>query len=66
MTRAVCQAVHIDLVIQKVLKGLAMPTGDLPREAGWPEGFDVRMDGVDVAFRAHVRRRHAMIAEAAA
>jgi len=27
---------------------------DLLREAGQPEGFDVRMDCVDVAFREHV------------
>jgi len=77
--RAVYQAINIDLVIQKVLKGLATPTGDLLapepgaplpaaprprydpvrardllREAGYPEGFDVRMDCVNVAFREHV------------
>ena len=78
--RAVYQAVNIDLVIQKVLKGLAAPTGELLapesgsaapaaaprprydpvrarellREAGYPEGFDVRMDCVNVAFREHV------------
>jgi len=78
--RAVYQAVNIDLVIQKVLKGLASATGDLLapeagvppiapaarlrydpvqarellREAGYPEGFDLRMDCVNVAFREHV------------
>jgi peptide/nickel transport system substrate-binding protein len=78
--RAVYQAINIDLVIQKVLKGLAMPTGELlspeldapvaataPRlrfdpvrsrellkEAGYPEGFDLTMDCVNVAFREHV------------
>ena len=78
--RAVYQAVNIDLVIQKVLKGLATPTGDLLspefgtpaavngprlrfdpvrsrellREAGYPDGFDLTMDCVNVAFREHV------------
>jgi peptide/nickel transport system substrate-binding protein len=77
--RAVYQAVNIDLVIQKVLKGLAAPTGDLLapdagapaaaaprlrydpvharellREAGYPDGFDLTMDCVNVAFREHV------------
>ena len=78
--RAVYQAINIDLVIQKVLKGLAMPTGDLLspefdapvavngprlrydpvharellREAGYPGGFDLTMDCVNVAFREHV------------
>ena len=78
--RAVYQAINIDLVIQKVLKGLAAPTGDLLapefgapvgvsgprlrfdpvharellREAGYPDGFDLTMDCVNVAFREHV------------
>ena len=78
--RAVYQAINIDLVIQKVLKGLATATGDLLapefgapveaagprlrydpvharellREAGYPEGFDLSMDCVNVAFREHV------------
>lgn len=77
--RAVYQAINVDLVIQKVLKGLAMPTAemlapeagsapataqrprydpvrarDLLREAGYPDGFDLRMDCVNVAFREHV------------
>jgi peptide/nickel transport system substrate-binding protein len=78
--RAVYQAINIDLVIQKVLKGMATPTGallspafsgptggnpqrprydpvhsrDLLREAGYPDGFDVTMDCVNVAFREHV------------
>ena len=77
--RAVYQAINIDLVIQKVLKGLATPTGELIaaefgatpataprlrydpvharellREAGYPDGFDVPMDCVNVAFREHV------------
>ena len=78
--RAVYQAINIDLVIQKVLKGLATPTGELlapefgapapvmgPRlrydrvrasellhEAGYPDGFDLTMDCVNVAFREHV------------
>ena len=78
--RAVYQAVNIDLVIQKVLKGLAVPTGDLLapeigapanvggprlrydpvaarallREAGYPDGFDLTMDCVNITFREHV------------
>ena len=78
--RAVYQAINIDLVIQKVLKGLATATGDLLapefggpaeaagprlrydpvharellREAGYPEGFELTMDCVNVAFREHV------------
>jgi peptide/nickel transport system substrate-binding protein len=78
--RAVYQAINIDLLIQKVLKGLATPTGDLLapefgaqgalsgprlrfdplrsrellREAGYPQGFDLTMDCVNVAFREHV------------
>ena len=78
--RAVYQAINIDLVIQKVLKGLATPTGDLLspdfgapvavngprqrydpvqarellRQAGYPDGFDLTMDCVNVAFREHV------------
>jgi len=78
--RAVYQAINIDLVIQKVLKGLATPTGELLapefsepappaaprlryepvqarellRDAGYPDGFDLTMDCVNVAFREHV------------
>jgi len=78
--RAVYHAINIDLVIQKVLKGLATATGELIasefgaaapaatprarydpvrarellREAGYPDGFDVTMDCVNVAFREHV------------
>jgi len=78
--RAVYHAINIDLVIQKVLKGLATATGDLIapqfgaaaragaprprydpvrarellREAGYPDGFDLTMDCVNVAFREHV------------
>ncbi len=77
--RAVYEAVNIDLIIQKVLKGLAMPTGDLIapevgrpsaetprprfdpvharallREAGYPDGFELPMDCVNVALREHV------------
>ena len=77
--RAVYQAINIDLVIQKVLKGLATATGELLapefgapptaraprlrydpvqarkllRSAGYPAGFDVTMDCVNVAFREH-------------
>ncbi len=78
--RAVYEGVNVDLVISKVLRGLATPTGALipplvegsspelesrPRydpvgarallaEAGYPDGFDVTMDCVNVAFREHV------------
>jgi len=78
--RAVYQAINIDLIVQKVLKGLATPTGDLLapefgtpaapgdprlrydpvharellREAGYPDGFDLTMDCVNVAIREHV------------
>jgi peptide/nickel transport system substrate-binding protein len=78
--RAVYQGINIDLVIQKVLKGLATPTADLLapefgapaaagdprprfdpvharellRQAGYPDGFDLKMDCVNVAFREHV------------
>jgi peptide/nickel transport system substrate-binding protein len=78
--RAVYQAINIDLVIQKVLKGLATPAEDLLapefgttparagtrlrfdpvharallREAGYPEGFDVTMDCLNITFREHV------------
>jgi len=78
--RAIYHAINIDLVIQKVLKGLATATGDLIapefgaaaaagaprprydpvrarellREAGYPDGFDLTMDCVNVAFREHV------------
>jgi peptide/nickel transport system substrate-binding protein len=79
--QAVYHAVNVDLVIQKVLRGLAMPTGALLapmtddeehagararlrydpvearallRQAGYPDGFDVAMECVNVAFREHV------------
>jgi peptide/nickel transport system substrate-binding protein len=78
--RAVYEAINIDLIIQKVLKGLATPTAELlapefgtkdpadsarPRfdpvharvllsQAGYPDGFDLTMDCVNVAFREHV------------
>jgi len=78
--RAVYEAINIDLVIQKVLKGLATPTGELLapepgtapteptprqrfdpvharellRQAGYPDGFPLTMDCVNVAFREHV------------
>ncbi len=75
--RAVYQAVNVDLIVQKVLRGLAAPTGaylsprvdgspaDLDRrlpfdqakakallaEAGYPNGFSVTLDCVNIAFR---------------
>ena len=78
--RAVYQAINVDLVIAKVLRGLATPTGGMIApvvdgsspaletrlrfdpvaaraqlaEAGYPDGFDVTMDCVNVAFREHV------------
>jgi len=78
--RAAYQSINVDLVIQKVLKGLATPTGELLapepgasaptpdrrlrydpvharellREAGYPDGFDLTMDCVNVALREHV------------
>lgn len=78
--RAVYQAINIDLIIAKVLRGLAIPTGALiapaapggppelesrPRydpaqarallaQAGYPQGFDVALDCINVAFREHV------------
>ena len=78
--RAVYQAINIDLIIQKVLKGLGTSTAellapefgqpdppgagrprfdpvhsrDLLREAGYPDGFDLTMDCVNVTLREHV------------
>jgi peptide/nickel transport system substrate-binding protein len=81
--QAVYHAVNVDLVIQKVLRGLAMPTGALLAptiedaepapagaparlrydpvqarallaQAGYPGGFDVTMECVNVAVREHV------------
>ena len=79
--RAVYQAINIDLVIAKVLRGMAISTGaliapiakgsEIPgletrlrfdpvaaraslAQAGYPDGFDVTMDCVNVAFREHV------------
>ena len=75
--RAVYQAVNADLLVQKVLRGLATPTGaylsprvdgspaELDRrlpfdpakargllaEAGYPNGFSVTLDCVNIAFR---------------
>ncbi len=78
--RAVYQAINVDLIAQKVLRGLGVPTGaylsprvegspaDLDRrlpydpakakallaEAGYPNGFSVTMDCVNVAWREAV------------
>lgn len=78
--RAVYHAINIDLIIAKVLRGLARPTGaflsprvdgappepDQPRrydparakallaEAGYPHGFSVTLDCVNVAWREAV------------
>ncbi len=78
--RAVYHAINVDLIIQKVLRGLGTATGallppsvegNLPEletrlrydpvlarnllaEAGYPDGFDVRLDCVNVAYREHV------------
>jgi peptide/nickel transport system substrate-binding protein len=78
--RAVYQAINVDLIAQKVLRGLAVPTGawlssrvdgslaELDRrlpydpvkarallaEAGYPNGFSVTMDCVNVAWREAV------------
>jgi len=75
--RAVYHAINVDLLVQKVLRGLAVPTGALlppsvegnppelqPRlrydpvlarsllaEAGYPRGFDVALECVNVPFR---------------
>ncbi len=78
--RAVYQAINVDLIAQKVLRGLAVPTGAYlsPRvdgspaeldkrlpfdpakakallaEAGYPNGFSVTLDCVNVAWREAV------------
>jgi peptide/nickel transport system substrate-binding protein len=78
--RAVYQAVNIDLMIQKVLRGQATATGAMfppmmegnlpelePRlrydpvaarallvEAGWPQGFDITLECVNVPYRERV------------
>ena len=78
--RAVYQAINVDLIAQKVLRGLATPTGaflsprvegSLPEldkrlpfdpaharallaEAGYPNGFSVTLDCVNVAWREAV------------
>ena len=78
--RAVYQAINVDLIIQKVLRGQAVATGamfppimegSLPElearlrydpvqakallaEAGWPDGFDITLDCVNVAYRERV------------
>lgn len=78
--RAVAHAVNVELIVQKVLRGQATPTGALlsPRvdgalpelearlphdpakarallnEAGYPDGFAVTLDCVNIAFRENV------------
>jgi peptide/nickel transport system substrate-binding protein len=78
--RAVYHAINVDLIVQKVLRGLALPTGGYlsPRvdgslaeldkrlpfdpakarallaEAGYPNGFSVTLDCVNVAWREAV------------
>ena len=78
--RAVYQAVNIDLIIEKVLRGQGIATGalfapivegNLPElekrlrydpvaarallaEAGWPQGFDVPMECVNVPYRERI------------
>ena len=78
--RAVYQAINVDLIAQKVMRGLAVPTGAwlsprvdgapveldkrlpydpakaraLLAEAGYPNGFSVPMDCVNVAWREAV------------
>jgi peptide/nickel transport system substrate-binding protein len=78
--RAVYQAINVELIAQKVMRGLAVPTGawlsprvdgSLPEldkrlpydpvrarallaEAGYPNGFSVPMDCVNVAWREAV------------
>ncbi len=78
--QAVYQALNIDLIVQKVLRGQAVPTGaflsarvdgspaELDRrlphdpararallaEAGYPQGFSVTLDCVNVAWRENV------------
>ena len=78
--RAVYQALNVDLIVQKVLRGQATPTGaflsprvdgSLPEldrrlpydpakakallaEAGYPNGFSVTLDCVNIAYRENV------------
>jgi peptide/nickel transport system substrate-binding protein len=78
--RAVYQAIDIDAIVSKVLRGQATPTGSyvsklvdgyvpalekrlpydpaasrtLLKEAGYPDGFSVNLDCVNVAYRAAV------------
>jgi len=78
--RAVYQAIDVDLIVSKVLRGQAVPTGSfvsrlvdgylpeldrrlsydpaasraLLKEAGYPEGFAVTLDCVNIAFRSAV------------
>ena len=78
--RAVYQAINVDLIAGKVLKGQASPTGAflsplidgspaeldqrlpydpakaraLLAEAGYPKGFDVTLDCVNIAYRENV------------
>ena len=80
MRRAVYQALNVDLIVQKVLRGQGTPTGaflsprvdgslaDLDRrlpydparakallaEAGYPNGFSVTLDCVNIAYRENV------------
>lgn len=78
--RAVYQAIDVDAIVAKVLRGLAKPTGShvsqaveghvpefekrlpydpaaaraLLKEAGYPDGFGVTLDCVNVTYRAAV------------
>jgi peptide/nickel transport system substrate-binding protein len=78
--RAVYQAINVDLIVQKVLRGQGTPTGaflsprvdgSLPEldkrlpydpakakallaEAGYPNGFSVTLDCVNIAYRENV------------
>ncbi|MGE5339161.1 MAG: ABC transporter substrate-binding protein [Gemmatimonadota bacterium] len=78
--RAIYQAIDVDAIVAKVLRGLATPTGSfvsqlvdgylpeldkrlphdpaaaraLLKEAGYPDGFGVTLDCVNVTFRAAV------------
>ena len=78
--RAVYHAINVDLITQKVLRGLATPTGAmlppsvegnppelqqrlrfdpvlaraLLAQAGYPDGFDVTLECVNVPYREHV------------
>ncbi len=78
--RAIYQAIDVDAIVAKVLRGLAAPTGShvstrvdgylpeldkrllydpaasraLLKDAGYPEGFGVTLDCVNVAFRSAV------------